>query len=305
MEIWRLRYFLTLAEELHFRRAAERLRISQPGLSQQIVKLEQELGVQLFDRTNGVALTGAGQALQRSGGRLVRELEQVEAEIRALATGRTGVLRLLLTRSAAGTSMSDLIEGFRQSHPTIKLDVETAWTSWNLRALRAGEADVAAVLLPIEHDGDLEVVELGTEPLSFVLPNDHRLATVEATPEDLADEPLLFWPRDQAPAAFDALMHSLWPPLGKDVARQEPDIIRLIAAVQEGAGFTIATSARGRTMQFPGVTWKPLPDGAAQFRYGLCWRKVTVNPSSRVFGDFAKRQLQFTLGRASGARGRA
>lgn len=293
MEIWRLRYFLVLAEELHFRRAAERLQISQPGLSQQIAKLENQLGVELFDRTNGVALTGAGEALQRSGGRLIREVEQVEAEIRALATGRTGILRLLLTRSAAGTSMSDMVEGFRQTHPSIKLDVETGWTAWNLRALRAGEADVAAILLPIEPHDDLNVVEVGTEPLSVALPNDHPLAAAEElTPDDLVDEPFLFWPRDQAPGSFDELMRSLWNPRGKEVFRYEPDIIRLIDAVQHGLGFTIATRARGRMMHFPGIRWKPLPDRVAAFRYGLCWPKVTVNPSSRVFGEYIKQWYQ-------------
>ena len=150
MDLRRLRYFAVVAEELHFRRAAERLHIAQPGLSQQIRVLERELGAVLFNRTTaGVTLTEAGRTLRDEGVPLLREVERVAALVRAAAEGRSGRLRIVLTRSLAGSSPDELMTEFRSRHPDAEIDIETAWTTRNVAMVRAAEADAAFVRLPL------------------------------------------------------------------------------------------------------------------------------------------------------------
>ena len=150
MELRRLAYFAVLAEELHFRRAAERLRIAQPGLTQQIRVLERELGATLFERsTSGVTLTDAGQVLLEEGVPLLREADRVTERVRAAAQGRTGLLRIVHSRSLAGGLPDELVRTFRQLHPDADIGVESAWTARNVAMLRTGEADAAFVRLPL------------------------------------------------------------------------------------------------------------------------------------------------------------
>lgn len=289
-----MRYFLALADELHFGRAAEKLAISQPGLSQQIFKLEQELGVRLFDRNRGVRLTLAGDALRRSAAHLIEEMERVEAEVRAYASGEVGSLRILLTRSAP-TTFNLVLDGFREDFPGVEVHIQTGWTEWNLRALRSSEADLAAVLLPVTEAG-VECMEVGLEPLSVALPASHPLARrEEVDPKDLLDEKFYFWPREEAPGAFDSVLGYL-SSFGRTrtVDRYEPDIMRLVSALAEGKGegFTIATRSRGQEVHFPGVVWRSLPDTAPAFRIGLCWRPQSAPPVAKQFVEYLRNKEQ-------------
>lgn len=292
MEIWRLRYFLAVAEELHFGRAAKKLLISQPGLSQQISKLEQELGVRLFEREGGVTLTAAGKALHRSAAHLLAEMERVEAEVRAFASGRAGTLSIVLTPPPAPAAFNNVLNGFRHDNPSVQIRVQTAWTEWNVRALRSGEADVAVVLLPVETDEDLAFIDVGQEPLSVALPASHPLAgQAEVSPEELLTERFFFWPREQAPGAYDRILDYLSTSKTRTVDRFEPDPIRLASAVGEGDGFTIAIRSRGEAMQFPGVVWKPLPDNAPTFRHALCWQRGSCSATTKRFLEYVQQNL--------------
>ena len=159
VELRRLAYFAVLAEELHFRRAAERLRIAQPGLTQQIRVLERELGATLFERsTSGVTLTDAGRVLLEEGVPLLREADRVTEQVRAAAQGRTGLLRIVHSRSLAGGLPDELVRTFRQLHPDADIAVESAWTTRNVAMLRTGEADAAFVRLPLAGAEDLDEV---------------------------------------------------------------------------------------------------------------------------------------------------
>lgn len=290
-----------MAEELHFGRAAKKLLISQPGLSQQISKLEQELGVRLFEREGGVVLTAAGGALHRAASHLLAEMERVEDEVRAYASGHAGTLSIVLTPPPAPAAFNSMLSRFRRDYPGVELRIQTAWTNWNLKAVESGEVDVALVLLPVDTHKDLDFVEVSQEAPSVALPTSHPLAAGgEVTPETLLDVPFFFWSREQAPGAYDRILDYLSPKGKRAVDRYEPDPIRLASAVGEGNGFTIAIRSRGEAMHFPGVVWKPLPEDAPKFHHGLCWRHETGAPTTRHFLEYVE---QLLTGEESGRTG--
>lgn len=286
MELWRLRYFLVLAEVLHFGRAAEQLHITQPGLSQQVQKLEQEMGVCLFERGRQTRLTAAGEALADAAGPLLGHADQVREQVRQAAAGVHGTLRVLLTRSAPTQILHRALEGFREANPDIDVQTETAWTTHNVGALRRGAADVAAVLLPLQEQSGLDVRELERVELSVILPSEHRLARRRRIGVDeLTDEPFVAWPREQAPGAWDRLVRSVWRRRTPRIVRTEPDIERMLTAVQDGHGLTFATRQRARQLRRRGVAVRDLRQPAPDYVFGWCWDAQSTNPALGRFVD--------------------
>jgi DNA-binding transcriptional LysR family regulator len=287
MELRRLRYFAVLAEELHFGEAARKLHIAQPGLSQQIKALENELKVELFHRTSrAVSLTPAGEVLAEEVRHLLEHADQVEEKVRAFASGTRGILRILFTRSAPGDKSYHLVERFKSAHPEVEVLTETAWTAWNLESLRNRKVDAVVVLLPLEEKpDDLEVLPLGEEALSVALPPGHPLAgKPHIRRADLRGEPAVLWPRTLAPGAYDRLIEDLWPDQEDlPIARAEPDMERMLAAVQAGAGFTLLSSARASHLHLPGVALRSFTGPAPVYRFGLCWLRDTSNPAVARF----------------------
>src|SRR5579871_4301881 len=183
MELRQLRYFVAVAEELHFRRAAERLHISQPPLSQQIRALEDELGFALLIRTRRrVELTAAGAAFLRDARTLLGELEGAVATARRIDAGHTGRLRINFVGSALFSIVPGIVERFRRSRPGVELELHERATVDQLRAVRAGLADVGLVRPPIEHDGELDVRTVLRERTVAALPAGHPLATLSRIP---------------------------------------------------------------------------------------------------------------------------
>lgn len=280
MELRQLRYFAALAETLHFGRAAAQLHISQPGLSQQIRRLEQELGVTLLERGRQTRLTAAGAALAEASGSLLAHEEQVCTQVRRMASGTAGSLQVMLTRSAPTQLTHDLMERFRAQHPEIEVQTETAWTSYNISMMRAGKADAALVQLPLENSEGLEVRELARSPLSVILPSGHPLARRRKVRlDELLHEPYIGWPREQAPAAWDRLLDSVWGDEKPRLARIEPDLERMFAAVKDGLGFAMATRERAVQLQRKGVVVRDLATSSVDYVFGLCWSTDNLNPN--------------------------
>src|SRR5690348_2393969 len=136
MDLRRLRYFLVLAEELNFTRAAHRLHIAQPALSQQIRALERDIGAALLERgSRGCRLTEVGEVVAREAGELLAHAAVAQERIRAAVGGRQGQLRLALTRSARGGPVDALLGAFRTLHPDVDLVVRAGWTAHNITEL--------------------------------------------------------------------------------------------------------------------------------------------------------------------------
>jgi len=260
VELRQLRYFVAVAEELHFRRAAERLHISQPPLSQQIRALEEELGFPLLVRTRRrVDLTPAGAAFLRDARALLSELEGAVATARRIDAGQTGRLRISFVGSALLSIVPGTVERFRAARPGVEIELRERPTADQERAVRAGVADVGLVRPPIDDDGQLRVATVLRERTVAALPAGHPLAELRRVPlRRLAAEPLVLFPRDQAPGYHDLLIGSLGEagPAPR-VIQYAPEMLTIIGLVAAGAGVSLVP-ASVRRLALDGVTYRPV-----------------------------------------------
>jgi DNA-binding transcriptional LysR family regulator len=179
MELRHLRYFVAVAEELHFTRAAERLGIKQPPLSLQIRQLEQEIGTQLFRRlTRGVELTDSGILLLEKARGILHEVEQSKVSVQRRARGETGRIRL----GVAGTttyfhpSVPALVADYRLKYPQVAISSETNSTPRLIAKLNNGEIDLAFIRSPVNDGDGLGIDLVVEEPMLIVVPDEHHLA---------------------------------------------------------------------------------------------------------------------------------
>ncbi len=206
LDVRRLGYFIAVAETLHFRKAAERLNIAQPALSQQIRRLEEDLGCQLLTRNRrGVALTSAGLALLETGRRALVQLRHAEDAVRRTAASQVALLRIGFLNPAAFAIVPQLLRRLREEHPDVFLVLREGGSASLLEEVRLGQLDVAFVRGPITHPG-VRIDVLRREPLIAVLPASHPLARRKRVPlQALAGEPFIGFLRDSAPSLHDAI----------------------------------------------------------------------------------------------------
>ncbi|WP_067534594.1 LysR family transcriptional regulator [Nocardia crassostreae] len=204
VELRHLRYFLAVAEELHFGRAAARLHIAQPALTQQIQRLETLLGTKLFDRTSRtVALTPAGAVLRDRAIALLGHAERDLAEIMRIGQGSQGTLYLGFVPSVLPLDPLRGVREFRELFPLVEVELVEGFTSHLMERLSTGALDLAIVRDPDDRPGTT-TVPLITEPYVAVLPADHPLAERAAiTGAELADHPWVFFPRAAGSRAHD------------------------------------------------------------------------------------------------------
>lgn len=282
MRLERLEYFAVLAEELHFSRAAARLYLSQPALSQQIKRLESDLGVRLCERdAHGVRLTAEGQRLAAGGSTLIAAYKSLISEVIGIGQGTAGVLRIALTRSDGDGIGRALVQDFRERHPEVEVQTHAGWTSWNLEMLARHEIDAAIVRMPVSEDG-VRVARIGESEISAVLPTNHPLTgrrRLQAA--DLTDETVVFWPRQQAPGAYDALLSALFPASSPPPIHQEPDAENILAAVMRGGG--IGLLDRQRVRRTRGLVTRRFAAPTPRIGIGLAWRQDQISPQLRAF----------------------
>ncbi|GHD61455.1 LysR family transcriptional regulator [Streptomyces mirabilis] len=282
MDLRRLRYFLVLAEELNFTRAAHRLHIAQPALSQQIRALEREIGAPLLERNSrGCRLTVVGEVVAREAGELLVRVAAAQERIRAAVGGRQGQLRLALTRSARGGHVDALLTAFRTLHPDVDLVVRTGWTAHNITELLAGRLDAAFVRPPLD-DAGLECRHIAREELLVAVPADHPLARERrVTRERIAAEPVILWPRENAPGMHDLISRQLWPDGGPRIVREEPDDEQLLLSVAAGAGIAPVPEGRARALRIPGVRLKRVTAPMPTVDLALAHQAASATPALR------------------------
>ena len=204
IELRQLRYFLAVAETLHFSKAAERLGMAQPPLSKQIKRLEEHVGHRLFDRTTrGVKLTLAGQLLAERARGTLEKVEDDLAQVRRLGRGEEGTLTVGFSGSVMFTNLPAAIQSYRRRYPKVELRLRELVTSAQLSALLGGTINLAFL-----RDGDpTEGIAMSTlleEPFVAVLPESHGLARKRILRvQDLRGEPFIFYARRMGPLAFD------------------------------------------------------------------------------------------------------
>ena len=290
MDLRRWHYFAVLAEEMHFTKAAARLFVSQPSLSQQIRAFEAELGVALLDRSGPrFALTEAGRVAAAEARELLDRLDRARGVITAAGRGDAGRLRIAYTRSAPGPLAGDLVAAFRERHPDVELALETGWTSLNLARLAAGEVDVGFVRPPVRVP-DVEVAVVGSEEVLLALPGTHALARRRGRVRrvSIAAEPVVFWPRENGPGQYDAISGQVWPGGLPPIVREEPEDEQLMRAVAEGAGIAAVPEHRARALRRRGVVLRRLAEPAPRIDLGLAWRAGPLPPVVQAFVDLAR-----------------
>jgi DNA-binding transcriptional LysR family regulator len=277
MELRRLRYFAVLAEELNFTRAAARLHIAQPALSQQIRVLERELGAQLVDRQGGsCSLTEVGRLVADEARTLLAQVTSARDRIDAAVRGQGGRIRLAYTRSARGGRVDALIARFRAENPQVEILAETGWTAPNVAGLLADRFDVAFVRPPVSEPG-LACSFVDTEELLLALPREHPLAARKRVPRELlVGEPAVMWPRQNGPGMFDRTVQQIWPDGGFTLVRHEPDDEQLLRAVDGGDVIAVVPAGRARALRLPGVRLRHFTGPTPTVDIGLAYKPRTA-----------------------------
>jgi DNA-binding transcriptional LysR family regulator len=207
VELRHFRYFVAVAEELNFSRAAERMHMAQPPLSAAIRQLERELGVDLFARTTReVRLTDAGRAFLRGARRTLADAERASEDAKRAADGELGQLRIAYSWSTRFETLPALGRAFRASHPDVELLSQEMWNARMPGAFGSGSIDIALSLCP-EIVAELELAPIRSERLVALLPEAHPLAGEDAIPlSALADQDFVLFPREIAPRLHDAFV---------------------------------------------------------------------------------------------------
>ncbi|HLG70001.1 MAG TPA: LysR substrate-binding domain-containing protein [Chloroflexota bacterium] len=261
MELHHLRAFIAVAEELHFGRAAARLHVSQPPLSQQIQRLERELGARLFDRTRrSVKLTPAGEVLLQEARGIVDEVEHAREAVQRASSGAAGRLRIAFVGAAAYEALPRCVRTFRRHYPDVAISTrESVPSSEQVSQLLEGSLDIGFIGTPPRRHEELDYEVVDQEWLVAVLPDSHPAAagdSVEFTA--LAGEPFIIMSRSRSTSLYDSLLAACHragfnPRLAYEVSEM-PAAVGLAAA---GLGVAIMPSSVCRIC-VPGVIYRRL-----------------------------------------------
>ena len=280
MELRHLRYFVAVAEERHFGRAAARLHIAQPPLSQQIRRLEAELGEPLLYRTTRrVELSPAGEVLLDRGREILAEVDAAIEDARRAARGEYGRLAIGFTGSCTYTMLPALAAALRRELPGVVLDLRgELLTPAQVGRLLDGTLDLGLLRPPVR-ERDLCTEVLRSEPLLAVLPETHPLADAEAVPlEQLRDEPFVTYPSHFRSVVHDAVedacaAHGFKPLAAHEVA----ETATLVSFVAAGLGVSLVP-ASVRNMTVAGAVYRPLEHDATRVELAVAWRRDDERP---------------------------
>jgi DNA-binding transcriptional LysR family regulator len=264
MDLRQLRYYIAVAEELHFSRAAARLNLAQSALSSQVRALEREVGGPLLVRsTRRVELTPAGERLLRDGREVVAAADGALERARALARGEAGTLVIGSMGPAGGGLLAPLLARFSSRHPRMRVEIRNLDFSDIVEAVRERQVDLAFIYMPLA-EPDLEFIPLMTEPRVVVLPRGHRLARrTRIRPTDLRDEVFIMQPEEVPQIWRDHWLlvddFGARPRISPRTADTLEDWLTLIG---QGEGVDTAPAIIARYYAWPDVAFVPLVDSA-------------------------------------------
>jgi DNA-binding transcriptional LysR family regulator len=281
MELRHLRYFVAVAEELHFHRAAERLHISQPPLSQQIRALEREIGVTLLERNRRyVTLTPAGAVFLEEAKAILEATERAADNARRVAAGELGTIRIGFVGSATFSPMLPaLLREFRDRYPDVDLRLRELQTSEQLEALAAGRIDVGVIRGPLgdaELASDLEQLVILREKLVAAVPESHPLASKRRLQaSDLRGESFVMLRRREAPGLFASMATVMRSAGGmpSDVL-EVAEMQTILGLVASGFGLSLVPESVGDAER-AGIAFIPLADPSPEIELALAWRSTT------------------------------
>lgn len=267
LDVRRMRYFVAVAEELNFRRAAERLRMSQPPLSQQIAALEHELRTALFERTRQrVVLTAAGRVLLERARLVLAEVERTRQELRAVVSGQAGDLRIGFTASAGLMPfLHRALESFRTDHPHVRVTMSELPSLAQLEWLHKRELDLGIVRKPPLRQGSgIRLDRLHQDRLVVAVHRDNPLARPGSIRIiELRDEPFIAYPRESGISLFQTI-YAMATKAGfyPNVVHEARDSATIVGLVASGQGIAIVPSSL-RCIQLDAVRFLDIRDSAA------------------------------------------
>ncbi|MDR3095602.1 MAG: LysR family transcriptional regulator [Paraburkholderia sp.] len=295
LDLRRLRYFVTVADELHFGRAAQRLHIAQPPLTRHIASLEADLGIRLFERsTRAVTLTPEGAQFLEHARHVLEAVSGAQSSARQLASGAAGRLAIGYTSSIPmSPRFSEIVREFGRQSPEVELDFREVASAEQHRQIEAGVLDIAFGWAPPEPGSEADprgIARLGVarEPLVVAVPSGSRHAAREAIDfAELAHEAFIVYPPGQG-SVLNAALHrlcakaDLTPRLGP-TATQVTTLVALVAA-ERGVAIVPASVA---ALRMDGVRYVPLA-GADALEQTLIWRAQNASRCAQRFAEFAR-----------------
>jgi DNA-binding transcriptional LysR family regulator len=292
MELRHLRYFVAVAESLHFGQAAAKLRIAQPSLSHQIRRLEDEVRTTLLERTNRrVALTDAGRLFLQEAIDIIARADHATVMARRMGRANTGRLRIGIGYCTDQTDIAALLGAFHDQHQDIQVETKTMSVPSQLAALLDGQLDVGFVRPPVR-DSALNSEVVIREPLVVALPPKHRLASrARLQLSALANEPFILPPRDAVPVFHDAVLKACreagFVPNAPHAADHLHMVIGLVAT---GAGVALVPAAASKIDQGRVVyrALRPSPDNLETL---MAWRQGDTSATLAEFISAARRAL--------------
>ncbi|WP_159837971.1 LysR substrate-binding domain-containing protein [Nocardia sp. CY41] len=279
MELRQLRYFVVLAEELHFRRAAERLFISTPTLSQQIKALERELGGPLLIREPRVELTAAGTVLLRTGRDALRAMDDAVRQTRRAAVAGTPVLRLGLLNGVPPWLPARIDRLLTTALPGARSVLTGGTTADQVRLLDDDEVDLALLRTPVELPERFAQRAVAREELGVVMSERHPLASAALLdPAELSGYELILFARESAAGLHDSLLRTLAGHGARvrlsDSAMGHAQMLAVLPSRPDVIGLSSS-----RVDGLPGLVWRPLRGAPLRVTYAVAWRAAVRDPA--------------------------
>jgi DNA-binding transcriptional LysR family regulator len=287
MELRHLRYFIAVAEELHFTRAAERLRVSPPALTEQIQGLERELGVQLLIRSRrAVSLTDAGARFLEEARSTLHQAERAELVARRAGRGEVGEVEIGYVSSASCTGqLAQAITAYRKTHPMVSLNIHKTVTSRQLEQLVDGRLDIAFLRPPARYPVGISSVVMVRQPVVLVLPNEHTLASGDGPIDasELKNEAFI------APIfEMEVGIYQHTAEVGRcggfapRLVARAPDFFTIVTMV--AAGFGIAAVPQScMCLQIPGIAYRSLTPDTRPAELSVAFRRDERAPAVKSF----------------------
>lgn len=296
MDLRQLRQFTAVAEELSFRRAAERLYMAQPPLSVAIRKLEEEIGEQLFERgSRGVRLTAAGQSAYEAAVKCLRDADDVLSAARAAAKGEAGRLRIGFIGSVTFGLMPRLIRAFSARYPNVKLELHEATNAEAVSAVEGGTLDIGFVRVPTQRPPVVKFQQIERDVFCIALPATHPLAARKSLRlKDLADQPFVGYARSRAGglhAAVTQLLQSVG--VSPSVVQEGVQVQTVIGLVESGLGLALVPSVSSAHAPRR-VAFRPIRDlpRDAVIGISLAYHEVQESMVARRFRDTVTEEMK-------------
>jgi DNA-binding transcriptional LysR family regulator len=294
MELRHLRYFVVVAEELHFTRAADRLNMAQPPLSQQIHQLESELNVKLFYRTKRqVELTAAGKILLKNVYKILNDIEKACDSAQRANRGEIGEIIVGFTGSATFDILPNLIQMYRKKFPLVDLTVLQLSTTDQIHSLLSGEINIGILCAPIKNS-ELNFEVIRQEPFIIAMPKNHPLASDPAPidVQELSKELFIMTPRKAGQIYYDIIInicHNAG--FSPNITQEVHELHTSISLVAAGMGVALVPYSI-QNFRIKGIIYRQLKNSASTLKTALAWRSDEKSPLVRSFITLAKKIIK-------------